>query len=161
MCHTLSCTCRPMCLNVSCTCVQTHNFPRVHESASPRAIEPAQFASHRDGAPLAPMNKQASSSSPSVDEPAAKRAKLNRELCGVAPSCPKSSLARILVSLNERGLLSEGLVTSATEDAVRKDIERATREMSNTSTPYGPVLQDMELPCGDESFTWTYIPPLA
>lgn len=69
----------------------------------------------------------------------------------------KTGLAETLTTLYNRGLLAEGFKPSA-RSKLRKDLSSAQRTHSNAQTPYGPLVQHVELPCHPK---WEIIHPLA
>ena len=90
---------------------------------------------------------------------ASKRAKLNRSMLANS-GCTKSGIARILLTLQAGGALAEGVVDVATEEHVRKDVAKAAGDIAKTTTPYGPVVQEIKLPT-TPPFKWEVINPLA
>ena len=96
----------------------------------------------------------------SSKEPSDQRAKrVRRSLVG-ASSAPKAGIARVLLLLHQEGYLSEGLIDTENEHSVRKAIGKAAGEISAFQTPWGPLVQEMELPT-DPPTKWPFIHPLA
>ena len=81
---------------------------------------------------------------------------VERRLAAVT-SAPKCAIATIITKLFAAGLLVEGFGSDSVE-AQRKRIGKATTQLANQQTPYGPIIQTMELWKG---FHWEYINPLA
>lgn len=96
--------------------------------------------------------------SSSCDGPRA--AKVHRALLATASSCPKVGIARILLALHKEGLLDEGLVPRADENAVRKSIGKSAAELAVAVTPFGPLVQSIDLPT-TPAFKWDFIHPMA
>lgn len=75
-------------------------------------------------------------------------------------SCPKAGIAQILLKLHQEGLLADGFIDNANEDAVRKSLGKAVGELAAARTPYGPLVQEMELDTTPPA-RWPFIHPLA
>ena len=59
----------------------------------------------------------------------------------------KTGIAATLTSLNDAGLLVDGFYDSCNFNEARKDLGRAQAHHGDQTTPYGPVIQTMSLPC--------------
>ena len=75
-------------------------------------------------------------------------------------SASKTAIAKILMSLHKAGCLVEGVVPVASVDHIRKDIARASDKIASARTPYGPVIQQLDLETTPPT-RWDYIHPLA
>ena len=70
----------------------------------------------------------------------------------------KTGLMHTLVTLQRAGLITSGVVRGGR--AVRRDLAHAQREHCDVRTPYGPVLQTLDLPLPTPR-RWSFTHPLA
>jgi len=89
---------------------------------------------------------------------AAKRAKFERLIMN-AGACSKSTLAKVLHSSHEQGLLANGMVDGSV-DKTRKSLGVAAAGLGKQETPFGRVIQHMTLNTSPP-FTWPFIHPVA
>jgi len=78
-----------------------------------------------------------------AEPPRAKRLRLDSELLSL-PGCTKNALAEILTRLHASGLLVSG-VGGGSARAVRRALTQASTHHSAKVTPYGPVVQQLDL----------------
>ena len=71
--------------------------------------------------------------------------RVNRSLLAET-SCPTAAISRLLLILHEEGLLAEGFIETPTEGSVRKRLKKSSEDLARTETPFGPLVQTMELP---------------
>ena len=92
----------------------------------------------------------------------AKRAQVERRLVANG-AVSKSAIARLLATLKAEGLLADGMVTSSSANETRKHVGKSVGDVASTVTPYGPIVQQMVLPCAppQSPFVWDYIHPMA
>ena len=78
-------------------------------------------------------------------------------------SVSKSALARLLVTLHSHGALQEGTLREATHRSVRGDLSKASAALTSRITPFGPVVQKMQLPrtSPKSPLTWCFLSPMA
>ena len=89
-----------------------------------------------------------------------KRQRVERS-CLAAASCPKVTLAKILLALHSEGALASGLIADdSDEESVRKSIAASASDLGNRMTPFGTVVQKMTIGI-TPPFQWTFIHPLA
>ena len=90
-----------------------------------------------------------------------KRRRQIERSCLAATSCPKATLARLLLALHSQGALASGLIDDdSDEDSIRKSIAASASELGNRMTPFGCVVQRMTIEI-TPPFEWTFIHPLA
>lgn len=70
----------------------------------------------------------------------------------------KSGLVKILTTLQQGGWLASSMCKSGRK--VKRRLDQAVRLHSDTSTPYGTVMQPMSLPCPDLP-AWQFVHPMA
>ena len=100
------------------------------------------------------------SSSSHSSENAEKRCKTLSELVGIK-GVSKTGLASVLQLLNDRGLLTDSLVRTPTHGQYRRGVQAAVEAHGlKTNTPYGTVIQEMDIP-SVEMPRWHYINPFA
>ena len=88
----------------------------------------------------------------------AKRQKVSAD-CLATANCTKSALVNILRTLHRNGELSSGL-GSGTHDSVRRNLRLAQEQHAFATTPYGRVVQSIDLPF--KNFRrWDYCHPWA
>lgn len=75
-------------------------------------------------------------------------------------SVSKTALAKVLVELHLAGMLAEGVIASGSVEKTRKAIGRATNEYATRHTPYGPVIQTMQLDTNPATL-WDFLHPMA
>ena len=90
-----------------------------------------------------------------------KRSRVERSVLATS-SCSKAGLARILLKLHSEGCLIEGVVSSAsaTESSIRQSIIKSVKARADEHTPFGPLIQEMELPTTPPT-KWPFIHPMA
>ena len=74
------------------------------------------------------------------------------------PGCTKTALAQILHTLHRNGLLDKSMAAES-ERAVKETLQQALKVHSECNTPYGPVVQRMNL--GKSMPDWSFIHPCA
>ena len=94
----------------------------------------------------------------SVPEAAAKRVKVEQKLLSTG-ACTRGGLIACLAHLEEVGLLVEGACGS-TGRQMRREVQRAIESHSRAKTPYGTVVQTMDLGT-KELQRWEYVNPFA
>ena len=80
-----------------------------------------------------------------------------KEMC--QKSVTRAGLADNLAILRDRGLLKEDLLENVSRSNLRRKINKAMEDHAATETPYGRVVQKINL--GGEVGWWEYIHPLA
>jgi len=78
----------------------------------------------------------------------------------VETSCSKSSIARILNTLHDSGVLVEGALRDPRIRSIRGDLTRSAAAVGQAMTPFGPLMNTMTLPTRP-AMRWDYISPMA
>ena len=97
---------------------------------------------------------------PSGDGIADKRRKVLSDLASIR-GVTKTALSKTLHALQERGLLVDNLVTTPTLAQYHRGVRSAIESHGlQTYTPYGQVIQELDLPC-EKMPRWHYLNPFA
>ena len=107
-----------------------------------------------------PEMKRGSASSGPTAEQREQRRKVEREIVATG-NVSRGALVECLVRFRDAGMLSEAWADDGdTRSSLRKEVENAVGEHARAKTPYGPVVQTMDL--GVPGLReWEYVSPFA